>query len=166
MKITRFSLFLVASTSMFALLATIGCKKSNNDSSGNGVSATLSGTAFSGNQTVSFYTQSGGFFDIAGFTVKSGDTAALELVVPGSITVNKAFSTDSGYTSIDYITNTTNGKDYDASGGYGSGVLIVTSLDTVGHKIAGTFTGTLYASGSDSLVVTNGKFSTSYLVEP
>jgi hypothetical protein len=100
--------------------------------------------------------------------VKSNDTSGFDVTIPAPITLNKAISTDSGSTSIAYLTGTTGGKAYLATGGYGSGVLIVTSLDTTGHKIAGTFTGTLYNSISyaDSVVVTNGKFSSSYTVEP
>jgi len=40
-------------------------------------------------------------------------------------------------------------------------------LDSVNHKIIGTFSGVLYnvTGGSDSLVITNGTFNTGYTVQ-
>ena len=89
MKITRFSLFLVASTSIFALLTASSCKKSNNSSSGSGVSATISGTGFNPGTTVGVYTSSGQSWQITGYTIKSGDTSIIDmgfsLLFPGGI---------------------------------------------------------------------------------
>jgi hypothetical protein len=166
MKITRVSLFLIASTSIFALLTASSCKKSNNSSSGSGISATISGTGFNPATTQAVYSQSNQMWDIVGLTVKTNDTAAIEIYIGSTFTVNKAYNTDSTSTSVDYFPGGVNGKDYDASYGNGWAVLTVTSLDTTGHKISGTFNGALYASSSDSVVVTNGKFSTSYTVTP
>lgn len=172
MKITRFSLFLVASTAIFALLTVSSCKKSSNNSSSS-VSATVSGTAFSPTVTQGFYSQSEEAWDLTGFSVKSGDTSAIEVTifkVYGSslpqFTVGKPFTTDTTSAAVSYFTNGSNGKIYWASNGNGFAKLTVTSLDSTGHKIAGTFSGTLYATGTDSVIVTNGNFNTSYTVEP
>jgi hypothetical protein len=166
MKVTRFRLFVFSAVTVFALFAVTSCKKSNNSSSGNSVTATFSGTTFTPSATVAEYSASGKEWGITGYTIKSGDTTFLDILLFAPFTVNQPFSTDSTYASLDYLVNGSNGKDYDASQGNGYAILTVTSLDTVGHKIAGTFSGTVYASGSDSLVVTNGKFNTSYIVGP
>jgi hypothetical protein len=48
----------------------------------------------------------------------------------------------------------------------GKASMTINSLDTVGHKISGVFTATAYntSSTTDSVVITNGKFSSSYTV--
>jgi hypothetical protein len=173
MKITRFSLFLVASTSIFALLTASSCKKSNNSSSGSGVNATIAGTAFNPSVTTGIYGQSEGLWVINGFLMKSGDTSIITVGIyksfPSSepqFVVGKPFTTDTTSASVDYFVNGLSGKVYDASNGDGFATFTVTSLDTTAHKIAGTFSGTLYASATDSVVVTNGSFNTSYTVEP
>jgi hypothetical protein len=45
----------------------------------------------------------------------------------------------------------------------GHSTLTITSYDSIGYKVGGTFSGVLYniTGGSDSLVITNGVFSTS-----
>jgi hypothetical protein len=172
MKITRFSLFLVASTSIFALLTASSCKKSNNSSS-SGVSATISGTGFNPGTTVGIYSSSGRTWQITGYSIKSGDTSVIDmglsLLYPGGtpqFILNKPFTTDTTSAYVDYYVNGVNGKYYDASSGNGKATLTVTSMDTTGHKISGTFSGTLYASASDSVIVTNGNFNTSLTVIP
>jgi hypothetical protein len=86
-------------------------------------------------------------------------------------TLNQPFNTDTTDMTLFYYTNGSSGKQYGVGSywfGAGSGlaVMTVTSLDTNAHKISGTFSGSLYASASDSIVVSNGKFSSSYTVEP
>ena len=46
-------------------------------------------------------------------------------------------------------------------------LLTVNSWDSVNHKISGTFSGVLYniTGGSDSLIVTNGTFTSTYTVQ-
>ena len=167
MKVTRFPLLVFSAVSIFALFTATSCKKSSSSSSGNSLSATISTSAFNPSTTQGVYSATGQIWDIAGFTGKSGDTTGIEIIFFSPITLNKAFKTDTTAASVDYLTSTTiTGKDYDASQGNGTATLTITSLDTVGHKISGTFTGVLYASSSDSVVVTNGKFSTSYTPEP
>jgi hypothetical protein len=173
MKITRFSLFLVASTSIFALLTASSCKKSNNNSSGSGMSATISGTAFNSAVSQGGFSQSANEWFVGGYSVKSNDTSILEVGIfhffPSEnpqFVVGKSFTTDTTSAYVDYFSNGFNGKDYDASNGNGFATFTVTSLDTTGHKIAGTFSGVLYASSSDSVIVTNGNFNSSYTLEP
>ena len=94
--------------------------------------------------------------------------AGLEILVPSPVTVNKPFLTDTTSASIYYYPNgPVNGKDYNASYGWGHGTMTVTSVDTVNHKIAGTFSGTLhnFLDINDSVVLINGKFNTAYTIQ-
>lgn len=174
MKKTRIGLFLVASASIFALLTASSCKKSNNNSSSSGMSATVAGTAFNPIVTQGGFSQSANEWFVGGYSVKSNDTSILEVGIfeffPNQnlqFVVGKSFTTDTTSAYVDYFTNGfTNGKDYDASNGNGFATFTVTSLDTTNHKIAGTFSGILYASANDSIVVTNGNFNTSYTLQP
>jgi hypothetical protein len=175
MKVTRFPLFVFSAVSVFALFTAASCKKSNNSSSGSGVSATVSGTAFNPSTTVALYSESGQSWEITGYTIKSGDTSVIDMTInkmfPSPLNypqfnLNQPFTTDTTSAYVDYYANGVNGKYYDASDGNGKATLTVTALDTTAHTIAGTFYGTLYASASDSVVVTNGKFNTTYKVGP
>ena len=153
---------------VFALFTAAGCSKSSNSSSSAGVSATVAGTAFNPSATVGFFTQSSQYWVLTGYNIKSGDTTALELDIFEPLKVNTPFNTINTNLSIYYYVNGSSGKTYSASpfNPSGNATMTVTSLDTAGHKIAGTFTGTLYNTSTDSVVVTNGKFNTSYILEP
>jgi hypothetical protein len=66
------------------------------------------------------------------------------------------------------LSYTIKGTEYDAYSTEGQFQLTVTSLDSMGHKIGGTFSATGHSliSYNDSVVITNGKFSTAYNVNP
>jgi hypothetical protein len=172
MKRTCVPFLLFSFTAIFTLLIASSCKKSSNISdSSNSVSATVSGTNFSTSTTASFYSQSGADWDISGVSIKSGDTVVVEAMIFAPFTLNQPFNTDTTNTTLFYSTNGSSGKQYGAGSywfgsGNGLAVMTVTSLDTTAHKISGTFSGSLYTTASDSVVVTNGKFSSSYTVEP
>ena len=165
MRPTRiFSLTLIASA--FALILSTGCKKSSNSSSSGSISATIGSTNFSGGNTQGVYTSSLGIgiYGLVSYNVQGKDTTGFFLTIPSPLTVGKAFSSDSTFLEVDYVTN--NGTAYDAFMQNGHAVMTINSLDTVGHKISGVFTATAYnsASASDSVIITNGKFSSSYTV--
>jgi hypothetical protein len=160
---------IVPSLCAFALLAiSVGCKKSNNSTnSTSAISASMGSTALSittANTTAYFSTDSTAYL-IGGFAVNGGDTTGL------AIELYSPFTVDSTITSpylvfMDYYVSST--KDYFAGNGVGHIAFTLTTQDTVNHKIAGTFTATMYntLNQSDSLIVTNGKFNTSYFVQP
>jgi len=173
MKKTRIGLFLVASASTFALLTASSCKKSSSNPSSGGISATVAGTAFNPAVVQAGYFESANEWYVGGYSIKSNDTSILEVGIfqffPNQnpqFVVGKSFTTDTTSAYVDYFVNGFSGKDYDASNGNGFATFTVTSLDTTAHKIAGTFSGTLYANANDSIVVTNGNFNTSYTDEP
>lgn len=169
MQLKRLTLLSMAALGGIALL--IGsCSKSNNNNSNNSaaVTANLGGTVFTPAIPLAYYSESLQTYEVGGYTVKSNDTTALLITIPGPVTVNATMNANTSNISLQYYLNGSNGKAYIAGGGSGFGSLNlkVTSLDTVGYKIAGTFTGSMYASPTDSIVVTNGSFNTTYLIEP
>jgi hypothetical protein len=159
---------IVPSLCAFALLAiSVGCKKSNNSTdSSSAISASMGSTAFSTStaNTTAYYSTDSTAYEISGFAINAGDTTGLALEFFNRFTVGTTI-TDKYAVDIDYYVSTT--KDYFGGDGIGQIALTVTSQDTVNHKIAGTFTATLYnmLGQNDSLVVTNGKFNTTYFVQ-
>lgn len=147
-------------------LLTIGCSKSNTPSPTNGTLSATAGTSnFNAAQVEGLYSQSFGLMAVLGYSIQSNDTTSFLLQFAYIPPVGLAISSDTTQTALNY---TIPGKRYDAFLGDGKVVLTLTSADTVGHKLAGTFNGTVYndANPMDSVVVTNGKFSSTYSVSP
>jgi hypothetical protein len=159
---------LVVISSAF-LLAVTSCKKSSNNSGGSGtMTATIGGTAWANSYpVVGVYASSGGtgLFELVGLQFKGGDSTAFALDFASPFTLNRAFSTDTAALIVAY-TDSKSGNQYTALTGFGTGILTVSSYDSTGHTIAGTFSGVLYnaSTGTDSVVVTNGKFNSTFTV--
>ena len=151
-----------------ALFLTTSCKKSNSGGgSSNSISATIGGSGWSTTiPTQAIYATNGQEFEIIGGSYKAGDTTALAVAFTTPFPLNKPISSEDANVDIGYI-NAKTLAEYDGGIQAGHSILTVTSWDSVNHKIAGTFTGVLYntSGGSDSLVVTNGNFNTTYLVQ-
>lgn len=165
-----FKNFTLLTLSAFALIVTlsVGCSKSNNsNNSSAGISATVGGTNFSSgsNATYAWYSTDSAVFIMGGYAVTNKDTSGLSLSIFPPFKLDSVISSQWAV-NIDYYVNSS--TDYFAGNGFGHIALIVTSQDTVSHKIGGTFTGTLYnlSNLNDSVQVTNGKFNTSYIVQP
>jgi hypothetical protein len=149
-------------TLVFGAIA--GCSKNNNSSTSSGsFTATVGGSAFQGSSTGGAYSSSLGVLLVVSSSVQSKDTATIELVLPYAPPVNKPFVSDSLY-----LTYTHKGAEYDAWSANGQLQVTVTSLDTLAHTLAGTFaaTGHSGANYNDSVVITNGKFSSAYTINP
>jgi hypothetical protein len=161
------ALILVLVSSTFLMAAT-SCKKSSSGGGGStGLSASVGGTAWAVTYPVQAeFVSSAGQFGILGLQTKAGDSTVFTIGFTSPVTLNKAFNSDSLFTiSIDYSDLKTS---VDYLGAYGSGhsVLTITSYDSTGHKIGGTFSGVLYnTGGTDSLVITNGSFNTSFIAQ-
>ncbi|HXB33315.1 MAG TPA: hypothetical protein VNV35_07830 [Puia sp.] len=159
--------FLIVSSAF--LLAVTSCKKSNSNGSGSGsMSASIGGTAWANNYPlIGFYASSSGvgLFDIVGLQFKSGDSTTFDLEFGTPITLNHPVSSDTSAFIAAYTDSKTQ-ADYGVLPGFGDAVLTITSYDSTGHTIAGTFSGVLYnlSTFTDSLVVTNGKFNSSFTV--
>ena len=153
MKNLSLSLLTVA---ILALISTTACKKSK-DSNGGGLSATINGTAYSPSTVVGLYDQ--GFVDIDGYQITSGDTLWLSLEIPDTAHVNNPIDLYSG--GITY-TKLKSKNIYEAAFNGSHGSTTLTSFDKTNKKIAGKFSGVIYHSYNDSLVVKDGQFNTSY----
>ena len=163
-----FPLFIVGSFSL--VTATVGCKKINSSSgAGTQMTATINGTAWANNVPVQgLYTQSFGIsaFELVGGYYKGGDTTAFAIQFNSPFVLHTAISSDTASVDIGYVNSTTLAE-YDGGSTAGHSLLTISSLDSVNHKIIGTFSGVLYnvTGGSDSLVITNGTFNTGYTVQ-
>ncbi|HEV3325561.1 MAG TPA: hypothetical protein VG052_08140 [Puia sp.] len=167
MKLHNKSFFALIAVSAAFLLTVASCKKSNSSSGGSQLSATISGSAWSSNTPVQgLYVTAGSIFELVGGYYKSGDTTALAIQFSRPFVLHTAFASDTAGLDIGYI-NAKTLTQYDGGPQAGHSVLTVNSWDSVNHKISGTFSGVLYntSGGTDSLIVTNGSFSTSYTVQ-
>jgi len=96
-----------------------------------------------------------------GYPANQGDTSMIHIVIKTFLKVNQPDAFQSSlvlYTAAD-------GKTYSGDELYnGHGTLTITSWDSTGQRIAGTFSGVLYnlTTGSDSVTVTDGKFNSAY----
>ena len=150
------------------LLAFTSCSKSNNNGSSAAITATVGGSAWANNFPVQgVYSTLGGAFVVGGVQVKSGDSTAFEVSFGAPVTLNKPLTSDGVIVDVGYIVEKTQ-TFYDGSpvsGGHST--VTVTSYDSTGHKVSGTFSGVLYNenNANDSVVVTNGNFSATYLIQ-
>jgi hypothetical protein len=153
-----------------AFLTAAGCKKSNS-SNNNSVqlSATVGGNSFQANVAAGIYSQSGNLFEVAGYEIKSGDTTGMAIYFDGptSAQLNLPVNSDTAYVDLQY-TDSKSGFTYDGGQVAGRSLLTVTAWDSVHLAITGTFSGVLYniGNGQDSLMITNGQFSTTYTATP
>jgi hypothetical protein len=157
---------LIVVSSAFLLAAT-GCKKSNSSNPTGSMSASVNGTAWVGNvPSIGLYSIAAGEFELEGSQLKSGDTTALALAFFTPFVVNRAFSSDTASVDVGYIDSHTL-NEYDGGNIAGHSVVTITSYDSTGKKIAGTFSGVLYniSGGTDSLVITGGVFNSTYTAQ-
>jgi hypothetical protein len=156
--------FLVISSAL--ILATGGCKKSNNGSSGS-MTASRNDTTWTANSGASgVYTQAANEFQVVGIQFKSGDSTIFYLTFYTPFTVNQAISSDTASVDIEYVDNKS-GLFYDGGSIAGHSQLTITNYDLNNLKIGGTFSGVLYnvVLNTDSLVITNGTFSAPFALQ-
>jgi hypothetical protein len=155
---------LVVISSAF-LLAVAGCSKSSNSNSSTGITASVAGSAWASNYPVEgTYISALGQFEVGGVQVKGGDTTAFAILFDAPFSLNKAMNSASANVDVQYVDEKTQ-LSYDGGSAAGWSIITITSYDSVGHKVGGTFSGVVYdigLSGNDSLVITNGTFNTSY----
>ena len=167
MKIKRLPLLIVSALSFSLLLLTAGCSKSTTPPlpTNGTLTATTGSTNFSGAQVESVYSQYLASVAVLGYTIQSTDTTGIQLQFAYMPPVGLTFSSDTTETGLTYFTG---GKRYDAYTAVGRVIMSLSVADTVGHKLTGSFSGTIYndANANDSMVVTNGKFSCTYSVQP
>jgi len=149
----------------FFSLFVISCKKSNSGGGG-GISATFGTTGFQSSNTVGVYYQTGGYFDLIGYAIQSGDTTVTEITFATPFTLNQPVSSDTAYNNYVSYYDSKGGFDYYGAFQAGPSPVIITvnSWDSVNKKISGTFSGMLYSnSNSDSVNSTKGQFNLTYI---
>ena len=175
MKVTRIIFFALSAIIALSILTT-GCSKSNNNnSSSTSISATVGSSSYSSSTyAAGIYSTDSSYFGLLGMQVVNKDTTFFTLDFSGPVVLNQQITTATNansFLTVGYQPNGAFGNYYGASYydfGQGSAIVTVTSYDSTGHKIAGTFSGVLYneLNSSDSVIVTNGKFSTNFTVIP
>lgn len=164
MYFKNLSLVAISAVVVLSLVST-SCKKSNDNNNSAGVSATIGTTAFTPSTSTGFFYQGNGYFELAGYSIKGTDSTLLDVSIPGTFKLNTPMDAYHDDASVLYYAG---GKEYIASYLFGTAKVTVTSYDSTNHKIGGTFTASLYnfTNANDSLILTNGKFNTSYTVTP
>ena len=130
-----------------------------------GVIGTVGDSNFVSTSAQSDYDTSLNLFLVAGVSFRSYDSSTLSIQFPPPIRVNVSVSSDSEAVLMGYfnhgISYIGGAKPYGGHAAY-----TVTSWDSVGRKLQGTFSGTMYSVSQghlgDSLVVTKGAFNVTY----
>lgn len=156
------SLRLLALSTVFASTVLVGlssCKKDKDDNgSSAGMSATIGTNAFKPKAVVA--TLQNGYIEVVGGAALPGDTLIIEVSFEDTAKLNTKLGFDEAEIEL-----ATSSKLYDSSDPRSHGSVTVTTLDKTNKKVAGKFDGVIYDEfgGSDSLVVKDGQFNTSYI---
>ena len=151
----------------------VSCKKSGGGYPTEGqMTATLSGSKYTANSVEAVDVQANHLFTVSGYFIAGSDSALLSLSFPDTAAIGEAeINTNASPLQLYYFPQEGNGIQYGASMLYAmyGDTITITSLDASSHKVSGTFSGFLpLINGStspDTLVITNGQFSTSYKVQ-
>lgn len=141
----------------------------SSSSGGTYFDASINGTAWVATTISGFDAQSiGNTFGLTGITGSGANSTTFLLSIPGSVHTGSVLSFDGIGTSLSYI-NVATGVSYSINVlGTPTGAVTISSLNATNKTISGTFSQTvLYNSvnSNDSITVTNGKFSMSYIIE-
>jgi hypothetical protein len=144
-----------------------GCKKSNSGGAGPaGINASFGGTAWQSQTAMGVDPSNDSFIYLTGYFISpSKDTSWVEIDVSDTAHINQP---DVDYASSTIYYTTGSHKIYSSDPFfYSHGSMTVTSWDKTAHTITGTFNGVFYNTqvGNDSVIVTNGRFNTNYIVE-
>jgi hypothetical protein len=150
-------------------MAVGSCEKSSNNSGSSGsMTASINNTAWAANAGFGgSFTVADSTFDIAGAEIKSGDTTGFSITFYTPITVNKTVNSDTTSNIDIQYADAKTGALYEGGTLAGHSILTITSYNTSNYTIGGTFSGVLYnvTTGSDSVTVTGGTFSTSFTLQ-
>jgi hypothetical protein len=154
------------------LTATVACSKSTQTAgyvSQGTLTATVGSANYAPSLTEAAYSPS--TFNNFVLGIQSGkDSAYLRVELPlTGFTIGTPFSSDTATASGLFWFDSQRTYEYDAVNGNGPShsLINITSWDSAHLKFAGTFSGVLYNINnlSDSIVITNGTFNTSYTKE-
>src|SRR5260370_33160767 len=100
MRFKKLLLLAFAALTFVSLIST-GCKKSNNTNNSATFSATIAGTVYTPATTSAWYSKDSSIYEVAGVTLKTGDTSGLYVAIAPPFTVNTAI-TDQHSVEIDH----------------------------------------------------------------
>ena len=166
MKLNATSLLSLSTIAIATLFFASSCKKDNNNGSSGGFSASINGTVFTPAQTAGLYYQAYGALEVVGYKIAGTDSSAIYVQFDDTISLNKPvnISAFTGNANSEVVW-TDKSTDYDSFNDGSHGTMTVTSFDKTNKKVSGTFSGVLYASsGTDSVKVTNGNFTSTYVI--
>ena len=144
--------FLLFSFVIAGILIT-GCKKDNNNGQDISMTAQLDGHDWS--TTEVYANNNSGYLNIVGSNPLKGTiTFTLNDFNEGTFELGNDIHTFGTYTNKDQITYFTNP--------YGSGQVSITSIDTEGKYITGTFSFIAKSISGNSITATEGSFTTQY----
>ncbi len=154
---------------LLGLCCIVACSKSNQKTgyiSQGILSASVGGASYIPSLTAAVYSPTASTFDVLGLQ-PGKDTTYLRVGLPlTGFTIGTPFSSDTVTASGLFWFDAQRTYEYDALFGNGAShaLITITSWDSSALKVAGTFSGVLYniSNGSDSIVVSNGTFNTSY----
>lgn len=159
---TRTCQALFALAAMSILAGVSSCKKSKDNNASDQLSATINGTAFTPSATGAYDEFSE--IDLSALQIVNGDSVFLGLSFYDTYAAGTTLSFNDALLSY-----------YDKKGAFSysswnspsHGSVVINSFDKANLSISGTFTGVVYSSLSttDSIVITNGKFNTTYTQE-
>ncbi|HEY4111810.1 hypothetical protein [Puia sp.] len=153
---------------LLLFFAVTGCSKNsgNNNHSQGTLSAVTGSSAVNANLVFATYFQTLEAVTILGVVPAASDSTFIQLNLPYPEPTGQPISTDNSPWQLSYYTRS-GSKSYDAFSGNGHAVVTFSQFDTTVHSIAGTFSGTLIndLNANDSIVVTGGKFTTTYSKE-
>jgi hypothetical protein len=171
MTVKRLKL-LALTVSALGLSGIVACNKGTQTTgyvSQGTLTATVAGASYAPSLTEAVYSTNYSTFVVLG--IQPGkDTNYLRVELPlTGYTIGTAFSSDTATTSGLSWFDSQRSFEYDALFGIGAShsLINITSLDSSTLKVSGTFSGVLYNINNlnDSIVITNGAFSTSYTEE-
>ena len=155
MKCNATSLLGLSVIAISTLFFATSCSKSNSNSSSTSITASINGTAYQPAAIQAI--DSLGIIGILGF--KTSDTSALYVEFQDSVRLNVPYDITGDLAYAEYSRGFSG---YSSWIGSSHGTITVTSLDKTNKKVAGKFSGVIYAQSSDSVVIANGQFNTTY----
>jgi hypothetical protein len=142
-------------------IAVTSCKKDKDDNNASTqISATVGADAFKSAYVTGAY--SSGLISVGGVAKVGSDSASISLTFRSDAEVNKAIDWKNVYVGYYKYSGQ---KSYSSQNSDTHGTFTATSIDKTNKKVSGTFSGVVYGtwSSSDSVVIKDGKFSTSYI---
>jgi len=166
MKRTKLFTRLSLASAITILITAAGCKKNNDNGAGAaGINATVGSTAWQSQQAFGAEPSGDSFIFLTGYLKSGSDSSWFEVDISDTAHVNQPDNNFSGST-VYYGIGTS--KIYSSDPFfYSHGSITVTSWDKAAHTIAGNFNGVFYntQSSNDSIIVNNGHFNSSYVVQ-